>query len=583
MDGLALYAVVNEINSLLEGKIEKVQQPERDTILLQIRCGGKSVKLLLCANAQNGRVQLTENVYENPQEAPAFCMLLRRRIIGGRIKEFTQQDMDRTLSIHIDAYDDFGELISYELIIELMGKHSNIIFINNDNTIIGCSHNVSPIMSSVRLLMPGIKYEKAPQQSKLNPLLASVDEYFNVISSKGSIHKLICNAFFGLSPASARELISNWSGEMELYSESLTDDEKWALSKYIYNQFQSFSQNKFEPSLIIDALEMPISVYPFFPKQFHLHSRAMSSMSEAYDVYYKNRDIYERIKRNSTSISRILHNALNRQNKKLAIYEQALNSSNDLDRMRLYGELLTANIYVLDRGISEARVTNYYTDPPSECVIPLDKKLSPQKNAQNYFKSYQKGKMAFSLAAKQKEAALHEIAYIEGQLDNLSKCTSLEELLEIREELIKEGFIKPEKQKRKPQKREPSIPYHFVSTDNTNIYVGKNNRQNEELTLRFALSESLWLHVKNMPGSHVIVQQNANDVSEQTLYEAAMLAAYFSQAKNSASVPVDYCMRKYVKKPAGAKPGYVIYTNNKTIYVTPEELLVNKLMVKAEV
>lgn len=582
MDGLALYAVVNEINSLLEGKIEKVQQPERDTILLQVRCKGKSVKFLLCADAQNGRVQLTENIHENPKDAPAFCMLLRRRIVGGRIKGLVQQDMDRTLSIHIDSYDDFGELISYELIIELMGKHSNIILINSDNAIIGCSHNVTPIMSSVRLLMPGIKYVKAPQQAKSNPLFASTDDFYNAINSNGSIFKLIGNAFFGLSPASVSEIIANWSGETDLYSQSLSTEERQALSKYLFNQFQAFSQNKFDPTLIIDDVERPIGVYPFLPKQLHMYAKAVGSMSEAYDEYYKNRDIHERIKRNSSSISRILNNSLSRQNKKLAIYEQTLNSSEDLERLRLYGELLTANIYGLNHGISEAKLTNYYTDPPSECVVPLDKRLSPQKNAQNYFKSYQKRKIALSLATKQKEDTLREIEYIEGQLDNLSKCTSLEELLEIREELIKEGFIKPEKQKRKPPKQEPSTPYHFVSTDGANIYVGKNNKQNEELTLRFALSESMWLHVKNMPGSHVIVQQNTNDIGEQTLYEAAMLAAYFSSAKNSASVAVDYCMRKYVKKPAGAKPGYVIYINNKTIYVTPEELIVKKLTTKKE-
>ena len=575
MDGLSLYAVSHELSALVGGKVDKIQQPERDTLLLTIRNRGSSLRLLLCAHPENGRVQLTEASFSNPPEPPAFCMLLRKRLTGCRVASVEQPRLDRVLVIGLDARDELGDEVYLRLVVELMGKYSNILLLGADDTILDCSRHVGAGMSSVRMLLPGVVYAPPPAQEKKNPVEAPEEDFAVALAGRGSVHKLLSGAFSGLAPDCARQIAARWEGEGELLAEKLSPEERAAFARFLYRLYQSFKEGKFQPTLVINEQGDPTAVYPFAPGLPERLLKPMHSMGAALDEFFAARDQLERFRRRSASLQKTLQNHLERDYKKLAGFEQALLSGDDLEQLRVGGELLLANAHLLQRGAKSAKLMNYYLDPPAETLVELDEKLSPQENAQRYFKRYQKGKAARSLAAEQKEQTLGEIAYLEGQLDNLSKCAADVELLEIREELTREGYVRPEPSRVKPPKHAPSVPHRVLSSDGIELYIGRNNHQNDALTLRFARPEDWWLHTKDIPGSHVIVRSAAPP--ERTLREAALLAAYYSRARASSSVPVDYCLRKYVKKPAGARPGMVIYVNNRTLYVTPDEDAVRQL------
>ncbi|MDL2234828.1 NFACT family protein [Christensenellaceae bacterium OttesenSCG-928-L17] len=576
MDGLSLLAVSHELQQLVGGKVDRVQQPERDTLLMIVRAGGSNYRLLLCVHPENGRVQFTERQYVNPPEPPMFCMLLRKRLTGGRIRAITQPNADRLLCIQFEARDELGDLDELQLVVELMGKHSNLCLVGKNDILLDCARHVSPQMSSVRVLMPGVAYEFPPSQNKQNPLTANEADFLCALQGSGKLFKHLTNHFFGISPDCARQLIARWSGDAEIALETLNERELAACARFLSQIYAAFSRGEFEPSVMYNDTKEPVAIYPFAPAVHRDNLRLFVSMSEALDTFYQQRDARERFRRRSASLQRALQNNLERCYKKLQVYEAARTQGEDLEALRLFGELIMAHAHTLSRGMQYARLPNYYTDPPSDISVPLDERLSPQENAQRYFKRYQKGKAAKALAVEQCRVTSEEIAYLEGQLDNLTKCSTDTELQEIRDELVKENYVKPEAGKKQPQKQAPSRPLHYQSSDGADIYVGKNNKQNDSLTLRFARSEDIWLHTKNIPGSHVIIQTE-KEPSNTTLMEAAMLAAYYSKARTSASVPVDYCPRKYVKKPAGAKPGMVIYTTNRTIYITPDEAQVKRM------
>lgn len=576
MDGLSLLAVSTELQTLIGGKVDKIQQPERDTLILTIRAGGSNYRLLLCAHPENGRIQLTQTSYPNPPEPPAFCMLLRKRLTGGRVHSVKQPSLDRVLVIEIEARDELGDTVLLKLVTEVMGKHSNICFLSQSETILDCARHVGAGMSSVRMLLPGIVYTPPPPQDKINPLLASEEDFNTALEERGAIHKLLSGKFFGLSPDCARQMASRWSGEAELDASALSDTDRRSFARFVHGLYRSFAQGQFSPTIVYNGVKEPVAVYAFTPACALQSCLQVKTMSAALDVFYAERDKLERFRRRSVSAQRVIQNHLERCYKRLTVAEQALNQDDDLERLRLNGEMILSSAYSLARGMQAAKLMNYYLDPPAECVVELDERLSPQENAQRYFKRYQKGKAARALASDQREKALEEIAYLEGQQDNLDKCTSDGELAEIREELVREGYLKPENSRVKPQKHAPSKPLSIRSSDGLEIYVGRNNQQNDALTLHFARPEDWWFHTKNIPGSHVIVRCEG-DLPETTLREAAMLAAFYSKARASASVPVDYCLRKFVKKPAGARPGMVIYTINRTVYVTPDEAAVKGL------
>lgn len=568
MDGLSLYSAMNELNKRLAGgKIDKIQQTDKEELLLMVRSLGQTYRLLINASAADNRVQLTELKKQAPSEAPMFCMLLRKRIAGGKIVRFEQERLDRVLKISIETYNDLGDLSVFALYCELMGKHSNIILANEKGVIVDAIKHVGLGMSSVRFVMPGLEYSAPPAQDKQDPSKASADDFSMAMCMVGmSIAKALSNAFFGLSPAVAAQLVARYTDKTECTQ--LSEAERKELAERLAAFYADMAQGKEKASAVLNALGETEAVYPFAISGSGI--KLYDSIGEALDGLYINSDRREWAKRHGASARKVLQNNIERCEKKLALYADALNSGEQMEKCRLYGELLTANLHSLKSGTDTAAVDNYYADPVERIAIPLDRQLTPGENAQRYYKKYQKLKAARDMAIVQREQTLSELNYLEGQLDNLTKCTAENELSELIEELKDQGYIKRDKGGKKKMKLAASKPMHFVSSTGTDIYVGKNNRQNDELTLRFASPNDIWMHAKNIPGSHVIVK-GASEQDTATMTEAALLAAYYSRARGSENVAVDYTPRKYVKKPAGAKPGMVIYTTNKTAYVTPSE------------
>lgn len=574
MDGLSLYSAMNELNKRLAGgKIDKIQQTDKEELLLMVRSLGQTYRLLINASASDNRVQLTELKKQAPSEAPMFCMLLRKRIAGGKIVRFEQERLDRVLKISIETYNDLGDLSVFALYCELMGKHSNIILVNEKGVIVDVIKHVGLGMSSVRFVMPGLEYSAPPAQDKQDPSKASADDFSMAMCMVGmSIAKALSNAFFGLSPAVAAQLVARYTDKTECTQ--LSEAEREELAERLAAFYADMAQGKEKASAVLNALGETEAVYPFAIAGGGI--KLYDSIGEALDSLYINSDRREWAKRHGASARKVLQNNIERCEKKLALYADALNSGEQMEKCRLYGELLTANLHSLKSGTDTAAVDNYYADPVERIAIPLDRQLTPGENAQRYYKKYQKLKAARDMAIVQREQTLSELNYLEGQLDNLTKCTAENELSELIEELKEQGYIKRDKGGKKKMKLAASKPMHFVSSTGADIYVGKNNRQNDELTLRFASPNDIWMHTKNIPGSHVIVK-GASEQDTATMTEAALLAAYYSRARGSENVAVDYTPRKYVKKPAGAKPGMVIYTTNKTAYVTPSEEAVARL------
>ena len=574
MDGLSLYSAMNELNKRLAGgKIDKIQQTDKEELLLMVRSLGQTYRLLINASASDNRVQLTELKKQAPSEAPMFCMLLRKRIAGGKIVRFEQERLDRVLKISIETYNDLGDLSVFALYCELMGKHSNIILVNEKGVIVDAIKHVGLGMSSVRFVMPGLEYSAPPAQDKQDPSKASADDFSMAMCMVGmSIAKALSNAFFGLSPAVAAQLVARYTDKTECTQ--LSEAEREELAERLAAFYADMAQGKEKASAVLNALGETEAVYPFAIAGGGI--KLYDSIGEALDSLYINSDRREWTKRHGASARKVLQNNIERCEKKLALYADALNSGEQMEKCRLYGELLTANLHSLKSGTDTAAVDNYYADPVERIAIPLDRQLTPGENAQRYYKKYQKLKAARDMAIVQREQTLSELNYLEGQLDNLTKCTAENELSELIEELKEQGYIRRDKGGKKKMKLAASKPMHFVSSTGADIYVGKNNRQNDELTLRFASPNDIWMHTKNIPGSHVIVK-GASEQDTATMTEAALLAAYYSRARGSENVAVDYTPRKYVKKPAGAKPGMVIYTTNKTAYVTPSEEAVARL------
>lgn len=571
MDGLCLYASAWELDSLVGGKIDKVTQPEKDELILTVRNGGKNYKCLFSASASHCGVYLTEQKRNNPIDAPMFCMLLRKRIGGGRITGIEQPELDRVLKISIRCRNELGDEIIYTLIAEIMGKHSNIILVDEKGLIIDAIRRVGVGMSVVRTILPGQAYENAPRQNKSDPRLSQKQDFINALLPMGRADKLLSNTFFGLAPNVAAAMLQSISVPAD--TQMMSAEEKDRAAEWLYSFYQSISKGEFSIYLLCNEYNDPISVYPFKPNGEYI--QRAESMGQAMDMYFERHEMQSYLSQKSSALRHTLQNNIERCEKKLSLYVQAIDSEESMEKDRLFGELLTANLHLLRKNASEAAVMNYYSDPPEPLIIPMDKQFSPGENAQRYYKHYQKARIARDFAIKQRAETLEELSYLEGQLDNLGKCTRPEELSEIAAELHEQGYGKSQTKKGKPAKLPESKPFHYISSDGTDIYVGKNNRQNDALTLHFAGGEDVWLHTKDIPGSHVIVRSPSP--STETIKEAACLAAYYSKARGGENVPVDYTQRKNVKKPGGAKPGMVVYVKNRTAYITPDEGLVKKL------
>ena len=565
MDGLTLSIIANDLsNTLTDGRIDKIAQPERDELILTVRSGGKNHLLLLSASAGNARAQLTALRKTGPLEPPSLCMLMRKRISGGRIASIRQLYCDRILEINVEHYNELGDKTNSRILCEFMGKHSNLIFIGKDERIIDSARHVSEAMSSVREVLPGLRYEDPPAHGKIPFAEADAQRICAALQGQnGALWKVLSREISGLSPQTAREIAFRVCGD----SEGRLDEMDAFTAAEKTEQALKALLGAHSPCVYFSG-DQPVDfgAWPLLSRP-DLRSEAYPTLWEAMDAFYQTRDTMERIGQKSAAIRRTLKTNIERCERKLALQREALLGSERMDEYRLKGELLTANLALPARGQKSVMLPNYYEDGMPMIEVELDEKLSPAQNAQRYFKLYQKARSAQTLAAEQIRLTTEELDYLDGQLDNLSKCTGEADLAEVRQELEKAGYVKANHNRRQMKQLPPSAPMRFRAPDGTAILVGKNNTQNDKLTFT-AQPDETWLHAKDMPGSHVIVV--GAEPSDIALKMAARLAAAYSKGADSTRVPVDYTLRKYVKKPAGAKPGFVIYTHQHTLFVQPD-------------
>ena len=573
MDGVMLGFVARELDQKLrDGRVDRVIQPERDEIHLLIRAQGANHRLVLSASANAARVHLSEHAKTGPMEPPMFCMLLRKYLASGRVQAVRRVAGDRILEIEIQALSEMGDPVTRTLVVEIMGRHSNIILRGADGRILDAARHIGEDISRVRQVLPGLPYAYPPTQGKLNPETATAQEIEQRLSEAGGkLDKAIGACIAGFSPQASREACARIGLDASALVQEL-DVERTAAQLHAYLE----AMPQMGPCVISLAEDgSPADVYPF--AQLHLplaKTAPFNSPSAALDAYFYERDRRDRMNQRASSLAHTLKNHIERCEKKIALQNEALEGAARMEEYRQKGELIQANLYRLKKGEPVARVENFYSEACEPVDIPMDVSLSPAQNAQRYFKLYQKARGARTLAAEQKAKTEQELAYLEQMEDDLRKCTDAAGLAELRSMLESSGHVRRAVSRVKPRKEVPSQPMKFVSSDGIEIEVGKNALQNERLTMG-ARGDELWLHAQKMPGSHVLV--HAADVPETTLEEAAMLAAYYSKGVRSAQVPIDATLRRYIKKPGGTPAGFVIYTHQRTLYITPDESAVKKI------
>jgi len=582
LDGIALNAVVAELQEkLIGGKVDKIFQPERDELIITIRNLGQNLKLLLSSSPNHARLHLTETNKTNPLQPPMFCMLLRKHLTGAKIIDIQQPDFERIVEIVFESTDELGDIAHKTITIEIMGRHSNIIFKNQHDKIIDSIRHVSGEMSRVREVLPGCDYQYPPSQGKRNPLHCDRDFFLTLLLDENQnirLDKYLSGILTGVSITSAKEIVFRSLGTDTVYLKDLSENQVHLLAEEIQAFFSSVRERSFSPVLVTDSEKAPIDFLPMPYRMFDKNLQyPYESISQLMDYYYFTRDQKERLAQKTSHYHKVLRTNLERCYKKLELQQEELRESAHMEEYRLFGELLTANIYRIKKGMRQISVENYWSQNGETVSIPLDEQLSPAENAQKYFKLYAKAKKTTEMLTQKMKENKEEITYLENQLYNLEMCNDESAINEIRDELVEQGYIKPSSMKKKDKGFSPSKPYHYLSSEGYHIFVGKNNVQNDYLTLKTARPDDIWLHTKDIPGSHVIIKLEGKPVPERTLWEAAILASYYSKAQRSSNVPVDYTLRKYVKKPGGAKPGMVIYVNQKTLYVTPEEKTVQAI------
>jgi len=587
-DGIVAKSIVDELTGkLASGRIEKVLQPEADEIVLLVRALNRNHRLVLSASPNYPRIHLTEVVKENPASPPVFCMLLRKHLTGGRILFFEFNDYERIIGLIVENANELGDISEKKLIIEIMGRYSNIILLNSDNKIIDSIKHVDADVSSVREVMPARPYVLPPSQDKHSPATLDTAKLLQDLdTSNQTVDKFLLERIKGFSPLLCREVCYRAGIENRTGAASLTPERRASLKAALESILSEIRESKYSPCIIYEdeQHQKPIDFHCLDIRQYK-YAESAGSISQVLDTFYASRDRAERLRQKKSELYKVLNTAVERCERKLAIQEETLREVADREKFKLYGELITANIYAIGQNKESVSLLNYYSEKGDEYVdIPLDPHLLPQQNAQRYFKKYAKAKNTFIHTSRQLEDTRNELEYLESVIQTLDNCASLHEIDEVRQELTEQGYISPKK-KRKAGKStskgqdKMTEPLRFRSSDGFDIYVGKNNRQNDYLTLKFARSGDIWLHTKNIPGSHVIVKLNGNKLPDRTLEEAAVLAAWHSKARMSSNVQVDYTAAKNVKKPSGAKPGMVNYVNYNTVVVNPDKALVDRLRI----
>ncbi|MCH6268929.1 Rqc2 family fibronectin-binding protein [Neobacillus citreus] len=564
-DGLFTNAISHELSRALKGgRINKVHQPYKNEIILTIRAGGVNHRLLLSAHPSYARAQLTTETHENPSEPPMFCMLLRKHIEGHILEDLYQVETDRMIIFEIKGRNEIGDISYKQLIIEIMGRHSNIILVDKTrNIILDSIKHVSFAVNSHRAILPGQPFLFPPEQNKQNPFLANEEDVVRGIDfNAGRLDRQLVEQFAGISPLFAKEVI---------FQSGLAN--RTTVPKTFLSLIKKIQSGAISPSIIAAPEKEAFYLFPL--EHLKGEVKGFSSLSETLERYYFGKAERDRVKQQGNDIEKLITNEKEKNEKKIDKLEATLKEAEKADEYQRYGELLTANLYAAKKGMKEIEVLDYYDENGGTIVIPLDPRKSPSDNAQKYFSKYQKAKNAVSIVIEQIEKARVEAAYFDSLLQQVQSA-SPRDLQEIRDELVEGGYIRDRKKRngKKVQNAKPVLDF-YQSSDGTEIIVGKNNKQNDYLTNKLAARDEIWLHTKDIPGSHVVIR--SKEPSDGTIHEAAMLAAYFSKAKNSSSVPVDFTKVRHVKKPSGAKPGFVIYDHQQTVYVTPDEEMVLKL------
>lgn len=561
-DGVFTHAMINELReTLLSGRISKIHQPYENEVVLVIRSRGKNQRLLLSAHPSYARIQITQIDYQNPDTPPNFVMMLRKHLDGAILESIEQIENDRVIHFHFTKRDELGDLQNIILIVELMGRHSTIILVNKESgKILDAIKHIGSSQNTYRSLLPGVDYIAPPEQNQLNPFSQEKEKVFHRLSQMDLTPKGIQQQFQGIGFDTAQELVARLT---ERPNEKML----------VWQEFFTAIDTQLSPSLYEVAEKeyfTPIN-YRFFDSNTQ-QKKMYATLSALLDAFYQEKAEKDRAKQQGGELIRKIENELKRNRNKLKKREQTLKDSENAEDYRRDGELLTTFMAQVPRGANEVTLPNYYEED-RPITIKLDPALTPNQNAQKYFHRYQKLKNAVKLIGKQIEEAKNEIDYLESVLSQLEIAGPMD-IEVIKEELTAEGYLK-KKSSKKQKRKKPSQPDQYLSTDGTLILVGKNNLQNDQLSLKTAKKTDYWLHAKNIPGSHVIIK--SDQPSDETITEAAELAAYFSKYRHSAQVPVDLVQVKHLRKPNGAKPGYVIYENQKTIIVTPEEEKINKM------
>ena len=585
LDALCLSGVVHELQNALSGaKIDKIYQPSRDEVVLALRAPAGNVKLLLSANPSHPRAHLTQISRENPDKPPMFCMLLRKHLSGARLLELVQPPMERVVDLRLEALDELGDRVERRLVLEAMGRHSNLILLDGEGRIMDCLRRVDSDMSARRQVLPGLFYRLPPAQEKLDPSSldrAALESALAAAPEESQADKWLLDTFGGLSPLICRELAFRAGGATDARLHQMGEGGRSRLLDELEGLLRSVQENSFTPVMLekeghpSDFTFQPISQYgpavscvPF------------PSFSALLDRFYEQRENQERVRQRGQDLIRSVTNARDRAARKIGLQEQELAATRDRERLRQFGDIITSNLHAMEKGMSRLTAADFYDPECPQIHIPLDPLLTPQQNAAKYYKEYNKAKTAESILTLQLEKGRRDLDYLNSVLEAIALAEGERDLQEIRQELTDTGYLRRPSKARDRGKRVASKPMEFRSSSGLRISVGKNNTQNDLLTTKQAFKSDLWFHTQKIHGSHVILWTEGGQPDLTSIQEAAQLAAWFSQGRESGKVAVDYTPVKYVKKPGGARPGMVVYTTYETASVAPDGELARRLRVK---
>ncbi|MBR4621910.1 MAG: NFACT family protein [Ruminococcus sp.] len=581
LDGVFLHLVKNELAELIGGRVDRIHQPSREEVLMSFRTRTGAYRLLFNTSAGSARVHATRADIDNPMVPPMFCMLLRKHLSSGKLADIRQDGFERILYFDFDAKNELGDVCRLTLAAEIMGRRSNLILINSEGKIIDSIKRVGQDMSAVRLVLPGIEYTLPPREERLSLLDDAPEEIVARIKSceNMKLSKAVMAAIEGISPVFAREAESFACRGREKAVPELTDDEADRLIYYFRHTAELIKNGDNRYTI----LRTPEGVFKDFCfTEIHQYGTLMvtsecQSACETLDRFYSERSASDRVRQRAQDLFRLLVNASDRVARRTANQRLELEECADREKLKKCGDLIMSNLYKLEKGDTVLEAEDYFEPDCPTVKIELERRLTPTQNAQKYYKEYRKADTAEKKLRELIDEGEKETVYLDSVFDALTRARSDSDILELRTELAEQGYLKKGRQKGKPPKIQP--PLRFVSSDGFEIRVGRNNRQNDKLTCKDSEKTDIWLHTKDIPGSHTVISCKGMEPPERTIHEAAVLAAVHSKAKSSAQVPVDYTQIRYVKKPAGAKPGMVIFTNNRTLYVKPDEELAEKLKV----